>query len=604
MVMDATDAAAATDANGATATTPPRTAQQVAAHLAASRATSVLASEHARLAELTAARATVDAAVARRRVAMAAADARAFQLRHVNERRNNASYPQAAELALAQFEGERAPAYPVSVERQAHEEGPSVEEAMVLSALSEQVTRETAEEEEAEEAEEAVEAVEAVEERGHGMYMFRASNGVLWRRSPQRGWTAVRHSERERRAANLPTQSHRLRQRIQFAEERLASLSLAEQDRAMDRVMQGDVEPGTNRAALSDRSWAHTTHAAPEEREVFRALRDEVALETAEEEQEMTAREIGEVPSREHNLWVIMISLPGCSRATAEACLGRHDGDLRLAFHEVADMQRQRWEGIAHIMAQFPWLTEADAETWYEACDESPISAILTIRRHRRLAANPEYVQRVHERVTDVIAHGGYSDFEATEAEAELLGAHPNPRAAWPPSVYEALRRDQEIVEQNVADNHARVNQLLARNAGASRRRDAADATRVTVVESADVLPNEGWPSEALEALRPIGWMERSRDVFRAHNKALLQTRLKMPGLESTKREPLVLSGCAVCMSEERPAKVAFGGCGHLCMCQDCALEVCVRHSGEDECVLGPCPICRQVSAPVLVCAS
>ena len=152
------------------------------------------------------------------------------------------------------------------------------------------------------------------------------------------------------------------------------------------------------------------------------ALTTTDAAETEEEEEAVTAREIGEVPTREHNLWVIMISLPGCSRATAEACLDRHGGDLCPAFHEAADQQRERWEGIAQIMAQFPWLTEADAETWYEACDASPLNAILTIRRHRRLATNPEYVRHVHDRVTDVIARSGHSDFEATEAEVELLG--------------------------------------------------------------------------------------------------------------------------------------------------------------------------------------
>jgi hypothetical protein len=341
---------------------------------------------------------------------------------------------------------------------------------------------------------------------------------------------------------------------------------------------------------------AHEDEPSVEEQAVFRALREEVALETAEDEDALTAREIDEVPTREHNLWVIMISLPGCSRTTADACLTRHNGNLGAAFHEAADQQRERWEGIAQIMAQFPWLTEADAETWYEACDENPINAILTIRRHRRLATNPAYVQRVHERVTNVIARGNPTDVEATEAEAELLDSNreavslvrpsvrPSSAAAWPPAVYEAP--------------------LPMRNSGAVRRYEAAEFAERIVTRAADPPRVTGrLPPQEWQEWRPIAWMERSHagSPHRVMEEALDQ-RLRMRGLESARREALAIGGCAVCMNEERPAKVVFGGCGHLCVCQDCAHQLCTRYSSID--VLAPCPICRQVSAPVLVSAS
>lgn len=593
----------ATDATEDDATTPPRTARQVAAHLAATRATSVLAAENARVAELTAARAAVDAAVARRRVAMAAAEARAFQeqLDVTRETRPPQFTPGARamlEQATAAFANEALEMAVAERTRPYSTRDPlEIPDAQPPESGSEHTS-------DGEQEDDA-------SERGDGVYMFRASNGVLWQRSPQRGWSAVRYSERERRAANLPVQSHRLRQRVRLAEQHLASLSLAEQDRAMDRVAQSDSRAITLVTVRSlGARQAHEDEPSVEEREVFRALRDDVALETAEEEEEaVTAREIGEVPTREHNLWVIMISLPGCSRATAEACLDRHDGDLHAAFHEAADQQRERWEGIAQIMAQFPWLTEADAETWYEACDASPLNAILTIRRHRRLATNPEYVRHVHDRVTDVIARSNQSDFEATEAEVELLGRRAEEEVPAPsdrPSIRPSIAPS---IDENVANNRARVNQLLARNVGAARRYEAAefaenvitraaDPTRVTVVESTEVLSGD----EDLvppEELRPIAWMERSTAAFEGHWSASLVQRLRVRDLESVKREPLASSNCAVCMSEERPAKVVFGGCGHLCVCQECAYQLCKRFSPNDD--QAPCPICRQVSPPVLV---
>jgi len=363
---------------------------------------------------------------------------------------------------------------------------------------------------------------------------------------------------------------------------------------------------------------------------VFEALRDEAVLEAADADGaalESVAREIVDPPTREHNLWVIMITLPGCSRATAEACLDGHGGNLEAAFHEAADQQRERWEGIAHIMAQFPWLTEADAETWYEACDESPLNAILTIRRHRRLATNPEYVQRVHQRVTNVIAGGGPSDFEATEAEAELLGPrHPNPRAAWPPSVYEALWRDEASVHASVQAADAHENSVntpppepaVGRNWGAATRRyEAAEVAEVVARVAAPLAdpplstidlttttnPTDRPPlRERFRERAPISWAGRQHAALEAQRSEALEKRLRLRGPESTRREALVIGSCAVCMDEERPAKVVFGGCGHLCVCQSCAHQLCTRYSCND--VLAPCPICRQVSAPVLVSAA
>ena len=617
----------AADATEHDATTPPRTARQVAAHLAATRATSVLAAENARVAELTAARAAVDAAVARRRVAIAAAEARDFQeqLDTARETRPPQFTPGARvllEQATTAFANE-------ALERAVARGGslPGFEDTReVLFRAAERTrpytTRDPLEipdaqppESESEQSSDGEHEEDDASERGDGVYMFRASDGVLWQRSPQRGWSAVRYSERERRAANMPIQSRRLRQRVRLAEERLASLSLAEQDRAMERVNQSDPRAITLVTVHSlGARQAHEDEPSVEEREVFRALRDEVALDAAEEEEEaVTAREISEVPTREHNLWVIMISLPGCSRATAEACLDRHGGDLHAAFHEAADQQRERWEGIAQIMAQFPWLTEADAETWYEACDASPLNAILTIRRHRRLATNPEYVRHVHDRVTDVIARSGHSDFEATEAEVELLGRRAEeavPAPSHRPSIRPSIRPSSApSIDENVANNRARVNELLARNVGATRRYEAAefaegvitraaDPTRVTVVESAEVLSGDE-DSVPPEELRPIAWMERSTAVFESHWSASLVQRLRVRDLESVKREPLASSNCAVCMSEERPAKVVFGGCGHMCVCQDCAYQLCKRFSPNDD--QAPCPICRRVSPPVLV---
>ena len=588
----------ATDATEADTTTPPRTARQVAAHLAATRATSVLAAENSRVAELTAARAAVDAAVARRRVAIAAAEARDFQeqMDATRETRPPQFTPGARDLlehATAAFANE-------VLFRAAERTRPYTTRDPLEIPDAQPPESGSEESSDGEQEDDA-------SERGDGVYMFRASNGVLWQRSPQRGWSAVRHTERQLRAHNLPVPSRRLRQRVRLAEQHLASLSLAEQDRAMERVNHNDPRAITLVTVHSlGARQAHEDEPSVEEREVFRALRDEVALDAAEEE---TAREISEVPTREHNLWVIMISLPGCSRATAEACLDRHGGDLCPAFHEAADQQRERWEGIAQIMAQFPWLTEADAETWYEACDASPLNAILTIRRHRRLATNPEYVRHVHDRVTDVIARSGHSDFEATEAEVELLGRRAEEAVPVPVARPSIRPSSVPSIDENVANNRARVNELLARNVGATRRYEAAefaegvitraaDPTRVTVVESAEVLSGDE-DSVPPEELRPIAWMERSTAVFEGHWSAALVQRLRVRDLESVKREPLASSNCAVCMSEERPAKVVFGGCGHMCVCQDCAHQLCKRFSPNDD--QAPCPICRRVSPPVLV---
>ena len=303
----------------------------------------MLAAEHARLAELTAARAAVDAAVARRRVALAAADARDFQeqmepTRETRPPQFTSGARAMLEQATAAFanealerggEGSSLPGFEDTREVlfRAAEDGTRELLADVAERMGPYTTRDPLEipdaqppesgSEESSDGEEAEE--DEASERGDGVYMFRASNGVLWQRSPQRGWSAVRYSERERRAHNMPIQSRRLRQRVQIAERHLASLSLAEQDRAMERVNRNDPRAITLVTVHSlGARQAHEDEPSVEEREVFRALRDEVALDTAEEEEAaVTAREITEVPTREHNLWVIMISLPGCSRATA-----------------------------------------------------------------------------------------------------------------------------------------------------------------------------------------------------------------------------------------------------------------------------------------------
>ena len=582
------------------ATTPPRTASQMASHLAATRATAVLASEHARLAEMTAARASVDAAVARRRVAMAAADARAFQLRLMEEEEQGTN-----RAALTDRSAARPRPYttrdPLEIpDAQQSESGSEESSDNDQDVIDDHIRRmqnvrlgyvdnlgRPLDVESDDEADAAIREQMRNEERMNGTSLteFRGHRGVRWRRDEAGSWRAIFPEEQQPRPNRWPALSPRQRDRVRAIEQHVNRLrNNAPYPQAVDLALQ---------QFEGDRQ-AYEEDPSVEEREVFRALREEVALETAEDEDALTAREIDEVPTREHNLWVIMISLPGCSRTTADACLTRNDGNLEAAFHEAADQQRERWEGIAQIMAQFPWLTEADAETWYEACDENPTNAILTIRRHRRLATNPAYVQRVHERVTNVIARGNPTDVEATEAEAELLDSN---------------RESISLVRPGSTTNVA-VRRYEATNIAERLVTRAADPPRVTI-ETTDIdavvddgrgrlLPvHESQPSE----WRPIAWMERSHAGSPHRNmEEALDKRLRMHSLESTRREALAIGGCAVCMHEERPAKVVFGGCGHLCVCQDCAHQLCTRYSSID--VLAPCPICRQVSAPVLVSAS
>ena len=590
----------ATDADPNDATTPPRTARQVTAHLAATRATSVLASEHARLAELTAARATVDAAVARRRVAVAAADARAFQLRlDQGAEQEGTNRPALTERSVSRLhryttrdpleipDAQPAPDTSDSDWSEGSDEGDHVAEDHIVrmqnmrlgyvDGLGHPLGVDTDNE-----ADAAIRAQIRNEEVAHGTSLteFRGHRGVRWRRDEAGSWRAIFPQDQQPRP-NWPALSARQRERVRAIEQHVNRLrNNVPYPQAVDLALQqfeGD---------RSDRQ-AYEEEPSVEEQAVFRALREEVALETAEDEDALTAREIGEVPTREHNLWVIMISLPGCSRTTADACLTRHGGNLEAAFHEAANQQRERWEGIAQIMAQFPWLTEADAETWYDTCDEDPTNAILTIRRHRRLATNPEYVQRVHERVTDAIARGNPTDVEATEAEAELLDDNREAVSLVRPSVRPSSAANVAVRRYEATEFAER---LVTR---------AADPPRVTV-ETTGRLPSR---ASSWQEWRPIAWMERSHTASpHPVTSEALDKRLRMHSLESTRREALAIGGCAVCMHEERPAKVIFGGCGHLCVCQDCAHQLCTRYSSAD--VLAPCPICRQVSAPVLVSAS
>ena len=584
----------AAEAGGENATTPPRTASQMASHLAATRATSLLASEHARLAEMTAARAAVDAAVARRRVAVAAADARAFQLRLMEEEEegtNRASLTDRSFATLRPYTGRDPLEIPDAQEQS--ESGSEISDND-RDVINDHIRRmqnvrlgyvdnlgRPLDVESDDEADAAIRAQIRNEEVAHGTSLteFRGHRGVRWRRDEAGNWRAVFPQDQQPRPNRWPALSPRQRDRVRAIEQHVNRLrNNAPYPQAVDLALQQFEGDRSDRQAYED-------EPSVEEQAVFRALREEVALETAEDEDALTAREIDEVPTREHNLWVIMISLPGCSRATADACLTRHGGNLEAAFHEAADQQRERWEGIAQIMAQFPWLTEADAETWYEACDANPTNAILTIRRHRRLATNPAYVQRVHERVTDVIARGNPTDVEATEAEAELLDSNREAVSLVRPSVRPSSAANVAVRRYEATEFAER---LVTR---------AADPPRVTV-ETTGRLPPQEW-----QQWRPIAWMERSHTASpHPTTSEALDKRLRMHSLESTRREPLAIGGCAVCMHEERPAKVIFGGCGHLCVCQDCAHQLCTRYSSID--VLAPCPICRQVSAPVLVSAS
>ena len=387
----------------------------MAAHLAATRATSVLAAEHARVAELTAARAAVDAAVARRRVAMAAADARAFQAQMgaTGRRGRRSSRPARACHARAGH-------------RRVRERGARarVTEARPYSTRDPLEIPDAQPPESGSEESSDGEQEDDASERGDGVYMFRASNGVLWQRSPQRGWSAVRYSERERRAHNMPIESRRLRQRVRLAEQHLASLSLAEQDRAMERVNRNDPRAITLVTVHSlGARQAHEDEPSVEEREVFRALRDDVALDTAEEEEEaVTAREIGEVPTREHNLWVIMISLPGCSRARP-----RRASTGTAATCAPPFTRRPTSSASGGRASRRSWRSSRGSRR--PTRRPGTRRATRAAQRHPDHPAappsstNPEYVRHVHDRVTDVIARSsGHSDFEATEAEVELLG--------------------------------------------------------------------------------------------------------------------------------------------------------------------------------------
>jgi len=601
-MVDATDATEVANVTEDDTTTPPRTARQMAAHLAATRATSVLASEHARLAELTAARATVDAAVARRRVAMAAADARAFQLRldagAEQERTDRAAltFTDRSFATLRPYTGRDPLEIPDAQPPESDSEEISDNDQDVIDDHIRRMQNmrlgyvdnlgRPLDVDLDDEADAAIRAQIRNEEVAHGTSLteFRGHRGVRWRRDEAGSWRAIFPQDQQPQP-NWPALTARQRERVRAIEQHVNQLrNNAPYPQAVDLALQ---------QFEGDRQ-AHEEEASVEEQAVFRALREEVALETAEDEDALTAREIDEVPTREHNLWVIMISLPGCSRTTADACLTRHGGNLEAAFHEAADQQRERWEGIAQIMAQFPWLTEADAETWYEACDENPINAILTIRRHRRLATNPAYVQHVHERVTNVIARGNPTDVEATEAEAELLDENREAVSLVRPSVRPSSA--VSLVRPSSAANVA-VRRYEATEFAERLVTRAADPPRVTV-ETTGRLPPQEW-----QQWRPIAWMERSHTASpHPATSEALDKRLRMHSLESMRREPLAIGGCAVCMHEDRPAKVIFGGCGHLCVCQDCAHQLCTRYSSID--VLAPCPICRQVSAPVLVSAS
>ena len=578
----------------------------MASHLAATRATSVLASEHARLAEMTAARAAVDAAVARRRVAMAAADARAFQLRLMEEEEQGTNRAALTEHWVDRLQEPYTTRDPLEIpDAQPPESGGEESSDDDQDVIDDHIRRmqnmrlgyvndygRPFDVEPDDEADAAIRAQIRNEEVAHGTSLteFRGHRGVRWRRDDAGTWRAIFPEEQRPRPNRWPALSPRQRERVRAIEQHVNRLrNNAPYPQAVDLALQQFEGDRSDRQAYED-------EPSIEEQAVFRALREEVALETAEDEDALTAREIDEVPTREHNLWVIMISLPGCSRAAADACLTRNDGNLEAAFHEAADQQRERWEGIAQIMAQFPWLTEADAETWYEACDANPTNAILTIRRHRRLATNPVYVQRVHERVTDVIARGTPTDLEATEAEAELLDSNREAISLVRPSVRPSSA--VSLVRPSSTTNAA-VRRYEATEFAERLVTRAADPPRVTI-ETTGSLPYPDWQPGVW---RPIAWMERSHAGSpRSGMEGALDQRLRMRGLESTRREALAIGGCAVCMHEERPAKVVFGGCGHLCVCQDCAHQLCTRYSSID--VLAPCPICRQVSAPVLVSAS
>lgn len=57
---------------------------------------------------------------------------------------------------------------------------------------------------------------------------------------------------------------------------------------------------------------------------------------------------------------------------------------------------------------------------------------------------------------------------------------------------------------------------------------------------------------------------------------------------------PITEAACVVCM--DRAQKVAFAGCGHLCVCLDCAHKLVKGSESEHE---AKCPVCRCVSVPI-----
>jgi len=57
---------------------------------------------------------------------------------------------------------------------------------------------------------------------------------------------------------------------------------------------------------------------------------------------------------------------------------------------------------------------------------------------------------------------------------------------------------------------------------------------------------------------------------------------------------PITEATCVVCMDSAQ--KVAFAGCGHLCVCLECAHKLVKGSELEHE---AKCPVCRRVSVPI-----